>query len=340
MLELLVLLIDKPGHRHQAEGVARVIARARPARWSGIEIGYRWWAHLSVRSVVVEAGIGSPAFWLRALYRIDVAKLARPDIVIGSGRPCVAAGILLARHFKAPFVYSGPAVGLSEARFIDRLLTNVPSRANGRNAVHTPVPNLVDPDALPPPRPLRTVDDLRGATVALMLGGNSFAYKFTAADWTEIAGMVSATHQELGVRWWVSSSRRTGDNAADRFAALAAEGSVERFVDWRKAGSGSAADLFAADAIVVTEDSISMMSEAVSARRPVVTIGPRHGKRPPQDELVETLMATGALVPLTGEASSGAFAAALLGARAIGDDMRDRIAAALAPVLDGLPRRP
>jgi mitochondrial fission protein ELM1 len=332
-------LIDKPGHRHQAQGVAQVVARARPARSQLIEVSYRFWAHRSLRSRLVEIAGVSPAFWLKLIYGIDVRTIDPPDMVIGSGRPCVAAGIFLARHFKAPFVYAGPAAGMSDARFIDRILTNVPSRANNRNAVHTPVPNLVDPDAWPAPRPLRQVDDLRGASVALMLGGNSAVYTFAPSDWTEIAELVAGAHRELGVRWWVSTSRRTAKGAVDVFRALCASGAIERFVDWNVAGSGSAASFFGADAMVVTEDSFSMMSEAVTARRPVVGLRPRHETPPATTELVDTLVAGGALVKMPeGAPTTAGLVQCLLRARPIRHDTRDVIAAALAPILEALPK--
>jgi mitochondrial fission protein ELM1 len=51
---------------------------------------------------------------------------------------------------------------------------------------------------------------------------------------------------------------------------------IARFVDFRTAGSGTLPEILAkADVIVCTEDSSSMISEAISARLPVVGVAPK-----------------------------------------------------------------
>ena len=50
---------------------------------------------------------------------------------------------------------------------------------------------------------------------------------------------------------------------------------VSRFLDFRTAGPGTLLEILAAaEAIVCTEDSSSMISEAISARLPVVAVSP------------------------------------------------------------------
>jgi len=74
-----------------------------------------------------------------------------------------------------------------------------------------------------------------------------------------------------------STSRRTPPGVADRIAQLASDRSVvSRFIDYRSAGPGTLPEVFAsAEVIVCTEDSSTMVSEAVSARLPVVGVAPR-----------------------------------------------------------------
>ena len=80
-----------------------------------------------------------------------------------------------------------------------------------------------------------------------------------------------------GTRWLVSTSRRTPDYVADQIAELAKDESVvARFIDYRTAGPGTLPEIFAqAEIIVCTEDSSTMISEAVSARLPVVGVAPQ-----------------------------------------------------------------
>ncbi len=66
------------------------------------------------------------------------------------------------------------------------------------------------------------------------------------------------------------------NSVADRITELAKDDSiVARFIDYRVEGPGTLPEIFdKAEAIVCTEDSSTMISEAVSARLPVVGVAP------------------------------------------------------------------
>jgi mitochondrial fission protein ELM1 len=334
-LGVLALMIDKPGHRHQTEGVARVIARMRPSTIARLEVRARWFAHASVRYPAVRrASARGAAGWLRLFYGIDVRSLARPDVIVASGRPAIAAGILLGRAFGAPFVYAGLADRVPVADLIDLTLVSVRAFADRPNAVFTPVPSLVEPDRLPPPRLLRSAADLRGARVGLLLGGDAHSHRFSGEDWAAIGRLVERSAAEFDVRWLVSTSRRSGPEASAVFRRLADAGVLERFIDWGTPSAGPVDALFEADAIVVTEDSVSMTAEAVEARRPVVALRPAHVKPTLVDAIVGQLVESGhlAVLPVRG-ADPAALAAGLLSVQPMREDWRDQVAAAVARVL-------
>lgn len=337
-LRILTLLINKPGHRHQAEGVAHVMGRMREATNVRLEVRPRWFVPPPLRQLGVNSfRFLPPAFWLRHLYGIDVARLERPDVIVGSGRPAIAVGLLLKRHFGVPYVYSGLGVGVSTTPEIDLMLISVESWGARPNTALTPVPCLVEPDRLPVPRRLLGIGDLEGATLGLLLGGDAHSHRFAEADWDDLAGLVAETRARYGVRWLVSTSRRTGEAGAGRFARLAEQGIVEHFVDWRRAGSGSLEAFFAADALIVTEDSVSMMSEAVAAQRPVIAFRPRNFEPTLVDDIVGTLVESGAMAVM---AIAGARADGLidhlLRLTPVATDHREVIAAVLRERLPAL----
>ena len=337
-LRVLVLLIDKPGHRHQAEGVALSIARLTPVERQPLEIRPRRFAFPALRNATVPLSRLVPApLLLRLVYGIDVERLTPPQVIVGSGRPAVPPGILLARHFGVPFVYAGLADGMRLARLVDLMLVSVARFADAPNAVFTPVPSLVAPDRLPIPRTLATSVDLAGAHLGLLLGGDAHSHTFTSADWNDIARLVRELRVSHGVRWTVTNSRRTAEIAGDLFAGLERDGIVDRFIDWRRAGSGSVDTCLSADAVLVTEDSVSMMSEAVAARRPVVALRPRRVVETLVDDIVGTLVDSGAMAVLPLATTTGAdVAATLLRLTPIAADHRDTIAAAIRSRLPGL----
>jgi mitochondrial fission protein ELM1 len=79
------------------------------------------------------------------------------------------------------------------------------------------------------------------------------------------------------VRWLAATSRRSGRFIGDALASMAETGEcgLETFIDFRTAGAGTLAHIFAAaDAILCTDDSTTMISEAIGARLPVVSVAP------------------------------------------------------------------
>ena len=337
-LRILVLLINKPGHRHQAEGMAHVMGRMRETVVERLEVKPRWFVPPPLRQLgVASFRFLPPAFWLKLLYGIDVAALGRPDVILGSGRPAIGVGLLIKRHFGVPYVYSGLGRGVPTTPEIDLMLVSVPSFADEPNAVLTPVPCLVEPDKLPQPRRLDTLADLTGARLGLLLGGHAHSHRFCDEDWDDIATLVTEMRARYGVVWRVGNSRRTGGAGSDRFAELERQGVIERFVDWRRAGSGTVGEIFASDALIVTEDSVAMMAEAVATQRRVVALRPRDYEPTLVDDIVGTLVDGGAMavMPIAGTRAD-ALAATLLRLAPIATDHRDEIAAALAARLPQL----
>ena len=88
---------------------------------------------------------------------------------------------------------------------------------------------------------------------------------------------LAEVHEAWGTRWIVSTSRRTPSAVGDLIVAAARVGNaIEQFLDYRKAGPGTLPDVFRrVDAVLCTEDSSTMISEAVCARLPVVGVAPQ-----------------------------------------------------------------
>ena len=111
--------------------------------------------------------------------------------------------------------------------------------------------------------------------------------RFKPDDWARLIAFVRATTAETGARWLVSNSRRTPREATDALAALAREEAspILSFIDVHSAGAGTLTELFArVEAVLVTVDSSSMVSEAVWARRPVIAISPEASSLPESEQ--------------------------------------------------------
>lgn len=204
----------------------------------------------------------------------------RFDIVVSAGPSTGAANIAFARATGARSIYFGfPKLPL--IREFDLLLRPDQPRLGLGPGEVVLRPSELDPDLLPPAR--------RGAErrrVALLLGGITKFHTFTDQDFRGFAALArSLIAADLEVI--VSNSRRTPPEPFDAFVAeLAPCGGKLRIVDFRKDGLMSNTEAFASDAVIVTADSMSMIAEAIAARRPTVIARP-DGYRPSARDAAE-----------------------------------------------------
>lgn len=326
-MRLLLLRDKKPGHFHQVEGIAMALDRAVGAEVRRIDIRPKWFAHDDVRKFCLRRyGRANPAVWLERLYGITPDDVGQPDVVLTSGRPTIGAGIYIARMTGAKLVYAGRATGYPYDDFT-LMLIPFPRNDGEFRQVYGPIPCAIDPDRLPKPPELASAADLAGRRLSLFIGGDSFTHTYSEAEWQAIGDLVVATSARYGVRWNVSTSRRTQEAVVDRFAAMKSRGEIDIFIDYRVKGSGSAEELFSADAIVITEDSQTMIAEGLAAGRRVVALKPADAKKSLNDETVSALIGEGSLavVPIA-TMTPERFVSKLTGLRTPDKDPRDEIA--------------
>lgn len=105
--------------------------------------------------------------------------------------------------------------------------------------------------------------------IALLVGGTSGQYGFSAAAARELGTRVSKMVCDAGAGLFVSTSRRTGRAQTD--ALREALGEVAHAFHWSRSESENPyrGYLACADAFVITADSESMIAEACSTGRPV-----------------------------------------------------------------------
>ncbi len=193
-----------------------------------------------------------------------------PDLIIASGRRSVAPGLLARRAARGRTVLvqiQTPGIGLHA---FDLVVVPEHDGVTGRNVVRTvgalhrvtparlaSAAALADPvlKALPRPR------------VAVVLGGNNRVFRFTPADADRLLAGLKAVTAEEGAGLMVTASRRTDPEIVRRLRDGLA-GLPCQFWD----GTGDnpyTAFLGLADAVVVTGDSVNMVSEAAATAKPV-----------------------------------------------------------------------
>ncbi len=122
----------------------------------------------------------------------------------------------------------------------------------------------------------KRLSHVRGNKVALLVGGTSKHGHFGVEDARALIRELTLLLKENGTGLLVTTSRRTGKDVTDALETTLKTSGIEYFMWAPEEGSRDnpyLAFLALADAVVVTADSVSMVSEAASAGKPVYLWG-------------------------------------------------------------------
>ncbi|HZS84726.1 MAG TPA: mitochondrial fission ELM1 family protein [Stellaceae bacterium] len=245
-----------------------------------------------------------PAFGRVGAPGSDALAPPWPDILVTAGRIGAAAGIAVkrandGRTFLAQI--QDPRLG---RRFFDLLVVPEHDRARGpnvivtRGAVHRVTPARL---AEAGRRFAPAFAHLPRPRIAVLIGGRNRVYRFDLEKLAEIADQLAALARREGGSLLVTPSRRTGAAGErllrDKLAGLPA-------YIWDGTGENPYfALLELGDAIIVTEDSISMVTEAASTGKPVHVVALAGGSRKFRD-FYRLMQAHGVTRPFTGALES------------------------------------
>jgi mitochondrial fission protein ELM1 len=264
-LRVWVLSDRQPGHYNQSRGIVAALARHRPVAVHWLELRLRLGLARNPLRWILNHCAEPPA--------TDRLKL----LVVSSGGKTSFANAWLARRTGARNIFAGSLRRLSPTLF-DVVLTPEPiTPATPANLVVALPPSAVDIARLEPAgRALRAAQRLEGQLLwALMLGGDGAGYRYRRRDWQTLARVLNRLAADGGARWLLLGSRRTGA-AAER---LLQQGLERRHVAascWHRDAEVAPVEAYlgAADQVFVTEDSMTMLTEAISSQRPVVSLRP------------------------------------------------------------------
>jgi mitochondrial fission protein ELM1 len=261
MLKVLIIRDHRPGHYNQSEGIVKAIARIKPV---GVEYADIRRRHvISWRSLYSAYNLGLLSDrWLLDLIYPAMHIEAPPDIVVSSGGETLLYNVIISRQFGSSNIFSGSIRNLKSA-FFSAVLTPYRRLSNQPPHIHGLKPCPLDPDE--PPRPGRSFD------LCFMIGGPSGTHAYTQSHWDKIIDLARKISARRSVA--IFSSRRTPPKIVADLKALK-NGKTAIFDD----KEALAPEMFdyckRSQAIVVTEDSNSMITEAICCRKPVLVLAP------------------------------------------------------------------
>jgi mitochondrial fission protein ELM1 len=292
-LKVIFLADTRPGHYHLAQGVIAALARLRPVDVTRIEVKRKWIVPTRWLRRRINAKTFFPPRMLRMAYRIDAYALPKADLVVSAGGETQMPNICVSRFLNIPSIFCGSLLRGLEPENFSLIISSYDRDAGSRRHMVVLKPSSIDPDALGRPAAVPRYGPWRHPKLAgLLIGGNAGTFRYRRDEWERLLGFIAAVSKAWGTRWLVSTSRRTPAFVADKIAELAKDESViARFIDYRSSGPGTLPDVFAqAEVIVCTEDSSTMISEAVSARLPVVGVAPAAYRFTDEEQLYRSFL--------------------------------------------------
>ncbi len=141
--------------------------------------------------------------------------------------------------------------------------------------------------------------DLPRPLISVILGGRNRSFRFTPAIADTLINQLQALIATEGAGLLITPSRRTEPEIAARFKTFAdTNPSSVRF--WNGEGDNPYFGMLAlSDALIVTEDSVSMVSEALAAGKPVATV-PLAGTAKRHQAFITHLIEKGAVTRFDG----------------------------------------
>jgi mitochondrial fission protein ELM1 len=284
-LRILHISDGRPGHYHLAEGVIAALGRLRTVKTHTELIKRRRMVPGRYLRMLATADWCTPDTLLKMGYGLEAGELKPAELVISSGGETLPVNLAAKRLLGAQNIFIGSRRGVDVEEF-SLIVSSYQRHANEPRHLVTLKPSALDPDALGRPEEVPAFGaDNPPKLIGLLVGGDSGLFKYRDEEWHGLFDFAREVSRAWGTRWLVSTSRRTPPAIAQAAFDLAKDKDVVAdFIDYKLAGPGTLEKIFSrADAIVCSEDSSTMISEAVWARLPVVGVSPAHHAFKPEE---------------------------------------------------------
>lgn len=224
-----------------------------------------------------------------------------PDLVIASGRQSTAPAIYIKGKAKGKTMVVQLQDPRCDPMLFDMVVVPFHDRLRGPNVrVTHGALNRITPEklAIETDNMGDRFGDLPKKKVAVLFGGKNKIYDLDPMSMGDVMDRLANICTSNDVGLMVTASRRTGENNMAILAAKLKE--LPAYIWDGKGKNPYFAFLGLADAIIVTADSASMISEAASTGKPVYIID-LEGGSPKFDRFHEHIMELGAAKRFTGE---------------------------------------
>ena len=282
-LAALVLSDGLPGHVNQSRGLVRWLGERFDVQAEEAAVALRTKAlgRLLLPLVANRASrarrFGNALAGFKTFHRGAPAGTA-PDVVISAGGATAAANVLLARHWQCANVFIGSRRRVDSRGFTAHM-TLEPTGDTANIVMNIAPSPLLPGEVAAAGGRFRAAHGLGGGVLWLMAcGGNGAGKRYHRHHWRRLGEWMNDVAGRHGIRWLVSTSRRTGAAAEAALAGALAPQNVAYGVWWSRAPERVLGALIgAAERLFATVDSMAMICECIGSGKPLTLVHAGHG---------------------------------------------------------------
>lgn len=274
-MKILIIYDGKPGHLSQSQGLANVI-KLRSSKAVEVKL-LSAKPRLKLLNSVLRKLAPIPSAWLCrvviACYKF-IHIPSKPDLIISFGGNSVALNVALKYYFHANNIAIGNCYSIPSECF-DAQVSISGDDENDR-AVSSKIP-ICKVDKQQRIAAGRVLSGNSQKNWSMLIGGDGSGYCWQEQDFHRIGRALRVLSHQYGVRWLLTTSRRTPLEAEKILGQYLNEDNVQTCYFFHQQKSGDIlAILGSSERIFCTEDSLSMITESVALEKPVVTIKPEN----------------------------------------------------------------
>lgn len=267
-----ILSDGRPGHFNQAKGVVKALSLIQPIETVWLDTRLRvGFFRIVQRELLKHTRTAMPQALLRLFYDCTIPEQA-PDMIVSAGGRTSFANAWLARFYSVPNIFIGSLRGLPAELFSAVLTLEPIPDVNNNIVLRFPVSEIT-PDYL---EAIEIPENLATKTCwALLAGGDGAGYHYMSEDWLRLGALLNKLAEQYAIQWLVCSAQRSG-----KAAQILLQDSIDKQyladVSWFSAQAGNQMPLYlaVADKVFVTEDSMTMLGEAMASGKPVFSLRP------------------------------------------------------------------
>jgi mitochondrial fission protein ELM1 len=256
-----------PGHVNQSKGMLNLLG----LNYQQIEVRVKMKFLRPLMRLIVKR-CGYIPFWLlKVFYTLPSLKDAmRPELIVSAGGNTSFANLSFAHLYSARNLFMGSLRGLPSKCF--SCFCTLEDYKTDNNVQMKIAPSLISPESSQ-----KAAEAMFGSldqnVFALIVGGDGAGFSYSNQDWMRLGQLINSIAETEGIKWVVTTSRRTGKDAENLLKASIEDANIYDACWWAESPRKvMQAYLGAASKVVCTADSMSMISECLSVSKPLLVV--------------------------------------------------------------------